>query len=299
VSDNSRGAALMMAGTLAFLLNDTLMKSLSGDLPVFQALALRGLIAAALMLPWVRWQRVPLWGYTRADGWRVALRALAEAISAGLYIAALFHLPIANATAILAALPLAVTLAGAAFLREPVGWRRLAAILVGLVGVLLVVRPGSAGFDVWSLVALASVLTITLRELLTRSLSTHVPSFAVAFWTALGVALVCFAAALVAGEWGPLSPAVLTRLPLAAVFLVGGYVFSVMAMRVGDLAAVSPFRYTSIVFAMILGFLAFGEFPDGLTLAGAALISGAGAFTLWRERRVSPRPPPPIDLRVR
>jgi S-adenosylmethionine uptake transporter len=205
------------------------------------------------------------------------------------FITALFHLPLANTTAIIQTIPLAVTLAGALFLREPLGWRRLTAILVGFAGVLLIVRPGTDGFNAYSVYALVSVLFVVLRDLATRRLSADVPSFTVAISAAAGVGLFGGLGAAATADWVTVSPRAGLFLAGASVFIVGGYVFSVMVMRVGDLATVAPFRYTSLIFALLLGFLLFGEWPSGLTLLGAAIIAGSGIYTLLRERRLRRR----------
>ncbi len=297
LSDNLKGALYMTVAMLAFLINDSLMKAMSGDLPLMQAIALRGigttlvLLAAALAMGGLR-LRLPA-----GDWLRIAVRTAAEAASAGLYIAALFHLPIANTTAILQALPLTVTLAGALFLGDRVGWRRMAAILVGFAGVLLIVRPGPDGFNHYSVLAILSVFSVTLRDIVTRRLGTHVPSMTVATAAAAG-SMALGLAGSVGGGWVPVGSGVAIKLAACVVALLLGYVFSVKAMRVGEIAAVTPFRYTNLIFALIVGLVVFHEWPDRLTLAGAAIVVATGLFTLWRERRIR-QPEGPVPLRVR
>jgi drug/metabolite transporter (DMT)-like permease len=183
--------------------------------------------------------------------------------AAWFFITALFHLPLANVTAIIQTIPLAVTLAGALFLREPLGWRRFTAILVGFAGVLLIVRPGTEGFTLYSVYALISVLFVTIRDLATRRLSASVPSFTVAISAAAGVGLFGAAGDTARQRLGRGLPRAGLFLAGASLFIVGGYIFSVMVMRVGDLATVAPFRYTSLIFALLLGFVFFGEWPTG------------------------------------
>lgn len=283
-SDNMRGAMLMMGAMAAFTLNDAFMKSLSDELPLFQALLLRGLATTLF-----------LWGIAQGTrglrldlgprDWRlVVLRSLAEVGAAWFFITALFNMPIANVTAILQALPLTVTLAGALFLGEAVGWRRMTAIAVGFAGVLLIVRPGPEGFNLHALYALASVLCVTVRDLATRRLSPEVPSMTVAL--AGSAAVTAFGAAgCLAGAWVPVSATAAAQLGGAIVFVILGYVCSVMAMRAGDIGFIAPFRYTSLVWALALGLVVFGHWPDPLTLLGAAIVAATGLFTLWRERR--------------
>ncbi len=169
-SDNMRGAGFMVAAMAGFVVNDALMKIALVDVPLFQAIFLRGVVATAL-IGLLAWRRGALRRPAPADMRVLGVRSFAEIGSTICYLTALMHMPIANATAILQAMPLAVTLAAAVFLREPVGWRRWSAILVGFAGVLLIVRPGTEGFDVNALWALAGVCFMTLRDLSTRRLS--------------------------------------------------------------------------------------------------------------------------------
>ncbi|ARE39532.1 Membrane protein [Rhodovulum sp. P5] len=297
LSDNMRGALLMMGGMAAFTFNDACMKALSGEVPFFQALFLRGvgtiifLFALALMLGGLRW-RFPLrdWGLT-------VVRTLAEIGAAYFFITALFHAKLANVTAIIQAIPLSVTLAGALFLGERVGWRRWTAILIGFSGVLLIVRPGTEGFTIYSVYALIAVAFVTLRDLVTRRLSTAVPSMTVALVAAIGVTLFAGIGAA-GGTWVAMSGASVLKLAGATGFIIGGYLFSVMAMRVGEVAVVAPFRYTALIWALGLGALVFGEWPSGLTLVGAAIVVGTGVYTFYRERRLGQQAGP-VPLRMR
>jgi S-adenosylmethionine uptake transporter len=289
LSDNTRGVLLMMGSMACFTLNDACMKAVGEELPLFQALLIRGLVTTILLLALARTAGGLRFDIPRRDWGLIGLRTVGEIGAAFFFITALFHLPLANTTAIIQTIPLAVTLAGALFLREPLGWRRLTAILVGFAGVLLIVRPGTDGFNAYSVYALVSVLFVVLRDLATRRLSADVPSFTVAISAAAGVGLFGGLGAAATADWVTVSPRAGLFLAGASVFIVGGYVFSVMVMRVGDLATVAPFRYTSLIFALLLGFLLFGEWPSGLTLLGAAIIAGSGIYTLLRERRLRRR----------
>lgn len=284
-SPNMHGAFLMMASMIAFTVNDACMKALSNEVPLFQAIFLRGL-ATCVFLAFMAWRTGAFKvNISPQDLGLVAIRSLAEVVAAYFFISALFNMPIANVTAILQALPLSVTLANAIVFREAIGWRRIFAILVGFVGVLLIVRPGADGFTIYSLYAIIAVFVITIRDLAARRLSVEVPSMAVALSAAVAVALFAGIASI-GSDWVPVSGKVAWQLSGAALFIIGGYLFSVMAMRVGDIDFVSPFRYTSLVCALILGLLVFGEWPDKLTLIGSAMVVATGAFTLYRESRV-------------
>lgn len=288
LSPNVKGALLMMGSMAAFTFNDACVKLVADDLPLFQIVFLRGLLTTCLIgaLAWslgLRSLAIP-----RGDIRAVAGRTVAEVASMCAFLYALTHMPLANVTAILAALPLTVSLAGALFLGEPVGWRRLVAILIGFSGVLMIVKPGAEGFNVYSLVALLAVLLVTARDLFTRRFSPEVPSLAVAVITAAAVGL--FGGVLMLWQgWEPVTAQSASLVAGAAVFIVGGYLFSIMVMRVGEIGFVAPFRYTALVWALLLGWFVFGDWPSWLTLTGAAIVTSTGVFTLYRERMLRRR----------
>ena len=291
LSDNARGAVYMMVAMATFTLNDTGMKALTQDLPLFQSIAMRGvltltgLIGLAYALGQFR-LRLP-----GRDGWFILLRCFAEVVSTVLFLAALVHMPLANLSAIMQAMPLAVTLAAAAVFGEKIGWRRMTAILIGFVGVLIIIRPGPEGFDRWSLMGLASVAFVVLRDLATRKLSREVPSVMVAVWASASVTISALLVTLYTG-WQPVSAGQAGLVGFSALALLFGYLFSVMVMRVGDIGFVAPFRYSALLWALLLGWLAFGTLPDALTLLGAGLVVATGLFTFWRERKIRSAPAP-------
>lgn len=281
--DNMKGAALMAAAMAAFTANDACMKALSGDLPLGQAIFLRGCIGSALVAGLVARAGVLRAADIRGDVMRVWPRVGAEVAAAFLFITAIFHMPLANATAILQALPLTVALAGAAFLGEPLGRRRLIAILVGLAGVMLIVRPAAEGFDVYALYALGAVAAVTLRDLTTRRVPAHIPSLRITLYSAVAVTVFGLGLTGLQG-WAPVSWLSVAKLAGAAVFILCAYQFSIAAMRVGEIGPVSPFRYTGLLWALLLGVTLFGERPDLLTLTGAGIVVATGLYTLHRER---------------
>lgn len=282
ISDNTRGALFMLASMSAFTFNDACMKALSDELPLFQALLIRSLGVIVFLLGMAYGTGAFAHTTTRKDKSLILIRSLAEVGAAYFFISALFNMPIANVTAIIQVLPLSVTLAGAVFLGEAVGWRRLAAIIVGFLGVILIIRPGGDGFSIYSLYVLAAVICVTIRDLAARRMSKQVPSLLVALSAAIAV-MIFAAIASFAVEWQPLSAKATFQLMGASFFIIGGYVFSVAAMRVGEISFVAPFRYSSLLVALALGFLIFNEWPDTLTLMGSAIVVATGIFTLYRE----------------
>lgn len=292
VSDNLRGVLFMCGSMAAFTINDSFMKSVTATAPLFQTIFLRGLIALAGLLAMAL-----LTGALRhrpsAGDWNlIALRSFAEIFATLFFLTALLHMPLANLSAILQALPLAVTLGAALVFGDHVGWRRLTAILVGFAGVMIIIRPGTAAFDGWSLLGLASVFCVVVRDLAVRRLRRGVPSVIVALAAAVAVTLVGLGlSALPPGAlgdgltgWVALTGPQLAKIAGAGGFLMAGYLFAVSAMRTGDVGMVAPFRYTSLLWAIVLGFAAFGDLPDGWTLLGAAIVVAAGVFLLLRER---------------
>lgn len=274
----------MMGSMAAFTFNDTLVKVIGGQLPLFQIISLRGLLATSLIFLLARTLGKLRFNLRRRDWGLVAARCASEIGATYCFLAALMIMPIANITAVLQALPLTVTLGAAVFLGEEVGWRRMAAILLGFCGVLLIVRPGPDGFSEGALYALLAVAFVTARDLTTRRMSSEVPSLTVTLLASISVtvfALVCSLGV----EWEPVSLSQVMLLIGAAVFILGGYSLSVMVMRVGEISFVSPFRYTGLIWAILLGWLVFGDWPDGLTLLGAVIVVGTGLFTVIRERR--------------
>ena len=175
-SDNLRGAFYMMVAMAGFTINDACMKAVTQTIPLYQAIALRGVVtvvALALIAHVHGGLRLRL---PAGAGRMVGLRTLGEIASTVAFLTALMHMPLANLSAIMQSLPLALTLAAALVFREAVGWRRLTAIGVGFAGVLIVIRPGPEGFDIWALVGLAAVAAVVVRDLSIRRLPAAVPS---------------------------------------------------------------------------------------------------------------------------
>ncbi|WP_304618255.1 DMT family transporter [Paracoccus sp. (in: a-proteobacteria)] len=286
--DNLRGAALMCASMVAFTCNDAVVKFVSQDLPLYQVIALRGMVVMALIALLAQRQGGLRLRIDRTARRPMGLRLLGELGSTVLFLNALQHMAIGDLTAIMQALPLAVMLGAALFFGESLGWRRLTAVLVGMVGVLLILRPGTGAFGIWSLVALGAMLLVALRDLATRSFGAQVGSATIAFYAAAAVTAMGLALSLFQG-WEAPSLRQLVLLGLSGLFLSVGYVTAVAAMRVGEISAVAPFRYTSLLAAIILGLLVFGEWPDAWTWAGSALVVGAGIYTIWRESRLGRR----------
>ena len=281
-----KGAALMTACVSAYVINDAFMKLLFSEIALFQAVFLRSIITVPPILIMVWITKVAIRNLSKQDKRLILVRVGAEIFTTITFLTALKHMPLANVTAILQALPLAITMAAALFLAEPVGWRRWSAILVGFVGVLIVVRPGLEGFNIYSLSAFMAIIFLTVREIATRKLTSKVPTITVVLSTAVGSTL--FAGIMMIGsEWDTVSAVSWLLILGAAVAVLIATLLSVMAMRIGDIGFVSPFRYTSMLGAIGLGILMFGDWPDQPTLVGTVIIVSTGIYTFHREQKVS------------
>ena len=283
LSDNMRGAAFMTGSMVAFTFNDTFLKGLSSDIPLAQTLFVRGIGTVIFLIAISYFMGQLRLGFSRRDWKLILIRAVAEVVAAYLFLTALFHMPIANVSAIMQAMPLSVALAAAVFFREPLGWRRISAIGIGFCGVLLIVRPGTEGFNIYSAYVLASVVVVTIRDLAARRLSREVPSTMVA---AIAATAVCVSGGVLtaATNWVPLDQVAWFNTLGATVMVVMGYVFSVSAMRTGEIGFVAPFRYASLIAALILGYVVFGDWPQNITLLGAFIVVATGMFTIYREQ---------------
>jgi len=262
------------------------MKLLFLDIDFFQAIFLRGLVSLPALLGLALVTKSLVQKYSKKNKQLIIIRILAEIGTTVTFLTALKYMPLANVTAILQSLPLAITMAAALFLRERVGWRRWSAIFIGFTGVLIIIRPGLAGFNSYSLLALAAVILLTIREISTRQLDSEIPTVTVAFSTALGTTV--FAALpLIGSEWVEVHITSWLLIIVAAASVTVATLLGIVAMRMGDISFVSPFRYTSLIGALGLGVLFFGEWPDGVTLVGAFIIVFSGFYSLHREHILS------------
>jgi drug/metabolite transporter (DMT)-like permease len=283
-SANLRGMALVVIGTGAFVINDTLMKATSAELPLGEIVTIRGIMSCCIMAPIVI-LNYGLASIARAYSRALLLRNLSEIGAVFFFLTALFQLPMANVSGVLQAVPLTITAAAALFLGEPVGWRRWTASAVGLIGVLLIIQPGSTEFSSYYFAAIAAVLCVACRDISTRFIAKSAPSLSVTFVTALVVTL--FGAVLGLGEdWKVPSYTSLTRLAGASILVLVGYYTMIEAMRTAEISAVAPFRYSVVIWAILLGYLVFNEIPSVSTIIGSLIVVSAGLYTFHRERVV-------------
>ena len=283
LNSNIKGAVLMTGCMLTYVINDAFMKLLFSEIALFQAIFLRSLITVLpiLVMTWIT--KVAIRNLSYLNKRLLLARVSAEICATIAFLLALKHMPLANVTAILQALPLAITMAAALFLSEPVGWRRWIAILLGFTGVLIIVRPGLEGFNIYSLSALAAIFFITVREIFTRKLTSKVPTITVALSTVIGIGM--FSGIMMIGtEWQPVSASSWLLILGAGVSVLIATFLSVMAMQTGEISFVSTFRYTAMLGAIGVGILIFDDWPDQLTLVGTLIIVLTGIYSFHREQ---------------
>ena len=283
LSPNLRGALFMAISMAGFTINDTFVKAAGEHMNPGQIMAVRGAMASVLifLLCWKTGAlRPPKLLFSKAVGGR----SLGEMMATVTWLIGLPHMQLANASAILQALPLAVTLGAAILLGESVGWRRWMAIFVGFAGVMVIVRPGAEGFNIWSLMIVACVAFAAFRDLVTRSAPAEIPSAFMSLATSLLITVAGVLLLVPMGGWTPMRAEVFAWLACASFFLLFGYQFVIQAMRSGEIGFVAPFRYTSLLWAIALGFLVFQDMPDLPMVIGAVMIVASGIYTFHRER---------------
>lgn len=285
-AQNNLTGILLMVGSMAlFAFEDSLLKLGASSLPTGQMILVNSLFGAVMFgaIAMIRrenplarevWTGLPL------------LRSLTEMANTGLFVTALALIPLSMAAAMLQATPIIITAAAALFFGEKVGWRRWTAILIGLAGVLIILRPGAEGFRPAALLGLASAVTLALRELVTRRIPQSLGTMQLGFAACVGVGALGLVMMQAQGGW--VAPSALDWLVLLGIVLSGtlGYTMVIGAARMGEVAVVTPFRYSRLPFAMAIALVLFAEVPDTATLIGSALVIATGLYTLWRERQV-------------
>ena len=278
----ARGVGLMVAGWGLITVNDALMKAMTGGFPLGQVLGIRGLFVIVPVL----------WLVHRAGGWHSLrttnpraqlLSATLLTVSTFMFIGSLRYLPLADATAITLAAPVIVTAIAPWYLGERIGWRRRAAVAIGFVGVLVMLRPGFDGFRWATLLPFGAAVTGAWRDVLTRRMvrtetSESIFAYSSAMVIPIGLATMPF-------EYVPMGLVDVTWLAVAACIMGLGQFMQADAFRYAEANVLAPFRYTNLLWAMLLGALVFGHWPDALTLVGAALVVGSGVYIVRRERR--------------
>jgi drug/metabolite transporter (DMT)-like permease len=288
---------LAIAGAMAmFSANDMLMKLTAQRNPLGEVITVRGLIATLVVgATMVAMGELPALrlAFNRLVLWRTAFDGAAMIF----FTSALVRMPLAELSAINLVSPLVITALAVILFREEVGWRRWTAILVGFLGTLLIVNPTPANFNAWALLGVATALAAAGRDVITRQLSSGIPTIIISFMAALGTVVIGGIMCLFE-SWRAMAMVDVGRLTIAALLIAGGHFLIVVAFRDVDVSAIAPFRYTLLIWAGILGYLVFGEIPDRYAITGAILIVASGLYALHREvvrRRTLAAAVPPTE----
>jgi drug/metabolite transporter (DMT)-like permease len=283
-SANLTGALWMVAAMAGFAVEDMFLKAAAKHMPLGQVLLVFGLIGATAFALLAA-QKGEAVFHPAALSRSLLIRSGFEVTGRLFYSLDIALTPLSVASAILQATPLVVVAGAAVIFGETVGWRRWLAILIGFAGVLVILRPGLDGFNALSLLTILGLIGFAGRDLATRAAPPVLSNLQLGVY---GLSMLALAGAILLGVSGgaKMPDASGAGLVLATAFFgVFAYFAPTVAMRTGDVSAVTPFRYTRLVFAMMIGVVVFGERPDVLTLIGSALVVGAGIYALVYGRR--------------
>jgi drug/metabolite transporter (DMT)-like permease len=284
MSDNLKGIAIMVFGVALLTANDAVSKYLAQSHPVGQVICLRQAATLLVIVPYV--MAVTGWGALRVASWPGQLtRGLLFVANAALIVLALSLLPLATVITIMFASPIITAAISLPMLAERVGRGQWIAILGGFAGVLIVLRPGAADFEWALLIAVAASVANSLRDVLTRLLSRTETSIAILFWSTV---IVMLAGALTAPfGWKPVTAEAALWFVVAGVFNASAHFLLILALRRGEAAVVTPVRYTSLLWATLIGYFVWRELPDAWVIAGSAVIIASGVFMIRSEARKS------------
>ena len=283
-ASNLRGIAAMIAATASFCCGDAVMKLASTTLPTGELIFLRGIVGISIITT-VVFASGAAGHVRRALTPIIGLRASGDVGGAMFFQSALARMPFPDLMSILQITPLSLTAASALFLGERVGWRRWTAVAVGMFGALLIIKPGTNAFNWWALAAIGSVLSGTIRDISTRRIDVTIPPQVIMLFSALAVTSAGLACTLIE-SWQMPSARLMAFMASAAVFSQIGQLCTIIAVRSGEISAVAPFRYTSIVWAILLGLLIWNHLPDTVSLIGICIIVLAGLYAFFREQKL-------------
>lgn len=275
----------MILSMACFAVEDTFIKLLSARLPATQILFSVGFGGALITLALAVTLNVNLADKILLNK-HVISRTIADLFGALFFTSAMVLIPMSLLASILQATPLFVTLGAAILLGEKVGWRRWSAIFIGFLGVIIILQPGYGSFQLVSLLGLAAVLCLALRDVVTRDMATEIPTLTVTFYACLAMGSAGFIAYPFFGT--PIMPTTFEAILLVCAAIIGltGYFLIVLATRKGDVSVIAPFRYSRLLFSLGLASLILGEMLTLPILLGGLLVVSSGIYTFGRERRL-------------
>ena len=285
---NLLGSLWMIASMATFAIEDAFVKAASSTLPVGQILIIFGFGGAFVFAGILLWNKAPLFIKDVVSG-PMRIRVLFEIVGRLFYVLAISLIPLSAATVILQATPLVVVAGAALIFGEKVGWRRWVAVYVGLAGVIIIIQPGTDEFSVLSILAIIGMIGFAGRDLASRAAPATLSTSLLGLYGFLSV--------VVAGglfsiwEAAPFvqpTPQVSFYMIGAVLAGVAAYFCLMRAMRTGEVSAVTPFRYTRLLFGVTFGLVFFDEKLSSLILIGSGLIVLSGLFILWRGKVAKP-----------
>ena len=282
VNPSIKGAALMSLCTACYVVSDVFMKYVSREIDLYQITFLRGFIVTLILLVFCFILKVSLKIPSNKDKIIILVRSVFEVLMIYSFLTALFNMNIANANAVLQLIPLVVLFGSFLFLGKQLKQNEIIAVLFGLIGAIIVIRPGASDFNFYSIFALLAVASMSVRDLVTVNLNKKIPSLLVAFYSSLLITIVSFL--LSSEKVGFMELKNPMFIFYSAVLVSIGYIAAVAAMRFSEVTFVSPFRYTALLWAIVLGFLFFSEIPKLTTIFGGLIIIFAGIYLVYNEK---------------
>lgn len=280
------GVALMLLGMVMFTLNDVLGKWLVATYSAQQVMLIRSLAALIVLLPFFLrhgWQRI-----VRVDRPRLqALRALLSAVEATAFYFAVAYMPLADAMTYWLAAPIYVAALSPLMLGEHVGWRRWTAILIGFAGVVIALEPSAESLKLPALIALTGSVAYSFAIILSRSLRAT-PDTTLVFWQMAAAVVVSIVGIAVQPEqWTPVPPLDLGLLSLLGIVAMSAHILVNRSLKLADAATVVPLQYTLLIWAVLFGWLFFGDVPRASMMIGAGCIVASGLFIFFREQQLA------------
>lgn len=284
-SANIRGIILMVVSMAGFAIEDVFLKFLSAEVPAAQIMMITGFGGAVVMVIAALASGAPIYS-SKIWNKHVVIRTLADLIGSIFFVWSLVLLPLTVLSSIIQAIPLAVTAGAALILKEKVGLRRWSAIFVGFIGVMIIIRPSADGFEIGAILALFMVASLTIRDLATRRMKSDLPSLTLSIYAFLAFGAAGIISLGIDTTLVPLNTKQMLWFGFAILFATSAYFCIVISTRIGDASVVAPFRYSRLVFALILAMTFLGERLDQITVFGITLVIGSGLYTFWRENKL-------------
>ena len=284
---NLRGILFMTLSMGGFAVEDLFLKILSEAVPVSQILIYVGISATVLLSVISIIKRIPVLRNDIYSNKLFIIRSFADMMGAVLIVTSISLMPLSTVSSILQALPLFITFGAVLIFKESVGWRRWSAVSFGFIGVILILKPGLSSFHPSSLIVLLAVACLALRDIVTRKISKDIHSITVSLYAFILTTVGGIFSLPFFGNFVTLTITQWFVVLTITLFGCFSYFMLVLATRKGDISVISPFRYSRLIFAIVLAILVLNERPDTLTLFGVAIIVASGYYTIWRERSLT------------